>query len=243
VGNYSGKSVGPRAGLLKSHSPWYRRIQAYTCRQAQEREINLTTAFSSRKRCGLHASATARRSSQVHGDQTGRDGGTKKVKEENEPLDDLGHNEDGRGCCHQPLLKTNPEAADRSPSRSADVLRDLMRRAVSHWHAVPRLAATGTRPGPEPPGCQYSPLGAGNSPSGSWHAPRRPGDLLVSSSTSSRLTVGSLRRLRAGSHCNAALPVGTEALRRRQSESTAMVGCAAGRLVSPRHRQHPSLEG
>jgi hypothetical protein len=23
-GDYSGKSVGPRAGLLKSHSPWYR---------------------------------------------------------------------------------------------------------------------------------------------------------------------------------------------------------------------------
>jgi hypothetical protein len=39
--SYSGKSVGPRAGLLKSHSPCYRRIQTYTCRQAQEREINL----------------------------------------------------------------------------------------------------------------------------------------------------------------------------------------------------------
>ena len=174
----------------------------------------------------------------MHGDQTGRDGGTKKVKEENEPLDDLEHYEDGRGCCYQPLLKTNPEAADRSPSRSADVLSDLMRRGVSHWHAVPRLAATGTRPG-----CQCLPHGAGHSPCGSWHAPRRPGDLLGSSSTSSRLTVGSLRRLRAGGHCNAALPVGTEAPRRRQSESTAMAGCAAGGLVSPRHRQHPALEG
>ncbi len=69
VSSYSGKSVGPRAGFksLKSHSPWYRRIQTYTCRQAQaqESEINLTAAvhtafkvltFSSRKRCGLHDS-------------------------------------------------------------------------------------------------------------------------------------------------------------------------------------------
>ena len=55
----------------------------------------------------------------MHGDQTGRDGGTKKVREENETLDDLEHNEDGRGCCYQPLLKTNPEAADQSPSKSA----------------------------------------------------------------------------------------------------------------------------
>ena len=57
----------------------------------------------------------------MHGDQTGRDGGTKKVKEENETLDDSDlertSNEDGRGCCYQPALKTNPEAlaADRSP--------------------------------------------------------------------------------------------------------------------------------
>ncbi len=50
----------PRAGLLKSHSPWYRRIQTYTCRQAQEREINLTTSFSSRKRRGLHAAQRPR---------------------------------------------------------------------------------------------------------------------------------------------------------------------------------------
>ncbi len=46
VSSYFGKSVGLRAGLLKSHSPWYRRIQTYTCRQAQECEINLTAAFS-----------------------------------------------------------------------------------------------------------------------------------------------------------------------------------------------------
>jgi hypothetical protein len=32
----------------------------------------------------------------VHGDQTGRDGGTKKVKEGNETPDDLEHNEGGR---------------------------------------------------------------------------------------------------------------------------------------------------
>jgi hypothetical protein len=56
----------------------------------------------------------------------------KKIKEENETvLDDLEHNdsdsEDGRGCCYQPLLKTrtDPEAADRSPPRFADVLRDF----------------------------------------------------------------------------------------------------------------------
>jgi hypothetical protein len=50
--------------------------------------------------------------------------------EENETLDDLEHNEDrdgGRGCCYQPLLKADPEAADRSPSRIVNVLRDLMR--------------------------------------------------------------------------------------------------------------------
>ncbi len=58
----------------------------------------------------------------MHGDQTGRDGGTKKVTgkelEENEPLDDLEHDEDGRGCCYQPLLKTNPEAAESKPIRN-----------------------------------------------------------------------------------------------------------------------------
>ncbi len=66
----------------------------------------------------------------MHVDQTGRDGGAKKVKEEYEPLDDPKHNdsdsEDGRGCsgCYQPLLnlKTNPEL------EAADVPRDLMRR-------------------------------------------------------------------------------------------------------------------
>ena len=60
----------------------------------------------------------------MHGDQTGRDGGTKKVKKENETLDDLEQNEDGRGC-YQPLLKTNSEAADRNSSRTADVLQRL----------------------------------------------------------------------------------------------------------------------
>jgi hypothetical protein len=47
----------------------------------------------------------------------------KKVKGENETLDDLEQNEDERG--YQPLLKTNSEAADRIPSRTADVLRRL----------------------------------------------------------------------------------------------------------------------
>jgi hypothetical protein len=69
--------------------------------------------------------------------------------EENETLDDLEHNEDGRGCCYQPLrlLKTDPEAADRSPSRIANVLRDLMRggqqelRAGIASHFSPGLAA------------------------------------------------------------------------------------------------------
>ena len=63
-------------------------------------------------------------SSQVHGDQTGRDGGTKKVKEENETLDDLQQNEDERGC-FQPLWKMDTEAAERTPSRTASVLRRL----------------------------------------------------------------------------------------------------------------------
>ncbi len=67
--------------------------------------------------------------------------------EENETLDDLEHNEDGRGCCYQPLLKTDPEAADRSPSRITNVLRDLMRggqqelRTGIASHFSPGLAA------------------------------------------------------------------------------------------------------
>ena len=68
--------------------------------------------------------------------------------EENEPLDDHEHNEDGRGCCYQPLLKTDPEAlaANRSPSRIAKVLRDLMRgqqelRTGIASHFSPGLAA------------------------------------------------------------------------------------------------------
>ena len=71
----------------------------------------------------------------------------KKDKEENETLDDLEHNEDGRGCCYQPLLKTYPEAADRSPSSIANVLRDLMRggqqelRTGIASHFSPGLAA------------------------------------------------------------------------------------------------------
>jgi hypothetical protein len=41
--------------------------------------------------------------------RTGRDGGTKKFKAENETLDDLEHNEDERRRI-QPLLKTNSKA-------------------------------------------------------------------------------------------------------------------------------------
>ncbi len=71
----------------------------------------------------------------------------KKNMEENETLDDLEHNEDGRGCCYQPLLKADPEAAVRSPSRLANVLRDLMRggqqelRTGIASHFSPGLAA------------------------------------------------------------------------------------------------------
>ena len=112
ISSFSGKTVCPRAGLLISHSPWYRRIQTYTCRQAQEREINLTTAFSSRESAEDYTLRQRRgESSQVHGDQTGRDGGTKKVKEENGPLDDLDQNEDARGCC-QPLFNEDKLASD-----------------------------------------------------------------------------------------------------------------------------------
>jgi hypothetical protein len=47
------------------------------------------------------------------------------LKEENETLDDPQQNEDERGS-FQPPLKTNLEAAERSPSRTAaNVLRRL----------------------------------------------------------------------------------------------------------------------
>ena len=48
----------------------------------------------------------------------------KKDKEENETLDDLQQNEDERGS-YQPLFKANSKAAERTPSRSANVLRRL----------------------------------------------------------------------------------------------------------------------
>ena len=101
-----------------SHSPWYRRIQTYTCRQAQEREINLTTALHSPRESAEDCTLRQRRgeSSQDHGDQAGRDGGTKKKnKEEDETLDDLQQNEDERRRI-QPLLKTNSKAPERSSS-------------------------------------------------------------------------------------------------------------------------------
>ena len=58
----------------------------------------------------------------MHGDPTGRDGGTKKVKEdsENEPLEDLEHNEDGRGCCYQVLEPRDARGPD--PDLGLDVL-------------------------------------------------------------------------------------------------------------------------
>ena len=88
----------------------------YACRQAQEREINVTPHpprvsvedYTLRQRRG--------ESSQDHGDQAGRDGGTKKKdKEEDETLDDLQQNEDERRRI-QPLLKTNSKAPERSSS-------------------------------------------------------------------------------------------------------------------------------
>ncbi len=47
-----------------SHSPWYRRIQTYTCRQAQESEINLTT--SSTRPCPLAGFKLQLASLQLH---------------------------------------------------------------------------------------------------------------------------------------------------------------------------------
>ncbi len=47
----------------------------------------------------------------------------KKDKEENETLDDFQQNEDERSLRSiQPLLKVTSEAAERSPSRTANVL-------------------------------------------------------------------------------------------------------------------------
>ena len=76
--------------------------------------------------------------------------------EENETLDDLEHNEDGRGCCYQPLLKTDPEAADRSPSRIANVLRDLMRGGQQELRTgIASLSA----PASPPSGPHFQPMG------------------------------------------------------------------------------------
>jgi hypothetical protein len=168
VRNYSGKSVGPRAGLLKSHSPWkilwYRRIlvQTYTCRQAQESEINFTTAFSSRERWGLvnrfGNGAEKARKPEITATKPDAMAARKKDKEENEvylfTLDDPQQNEDERGS-FQPLLKTNSEAAERNPSRTANVLRRLDERWTdgvenrSRWLARARSSSA---PGPASPG-------------------------------------------------------------------------------------------
>ncbi len=82
----------------------------------------------------------------------------KKDKEENEvylfTLDDPQQNEDERGS-FQPLLKTNSEAAERNPSRTANVLRRLDERRTdgvenrSRWLARARSSSA---PGPASPG-------------------------------------------------------------------------------------------
>ncbi len=84
-------------------------------------------------------------SSHDHGDQAGRDGGTKKKDKKETKPDDLQQNEDECGSIQpllkvtepddlqqnedecgsiQPLLKVS-EAAERNPSRTANVLRRL----------------------------------------------------------------------------------------------------------------------
>ncbi len=86
----------------------------------------------------------------MHGDQAGRDGGTEKDREENEALDDLEQDEDGRGC-YQPLSKTNSEAADRVPSRTVNVLRRLDRkRTDGDYHGVENGAASPPTPASPP---------------------------------------------------------------------------------------------
>ncbi len=68
----------------------------------------------------------------------------KKDTEEDETLDDLQQNEDERGSI-QPLLKANSEAAERSSSRTANVLRRLdERRAVGIENR--NTEATGSNP-------------------------------------------------------------------------------------------------
>ena len=109
-----------------SHSPWYRRIQTYTCRQAQESEINLTTAFSSRKRTlrTTRFGNGAEKVRKITVTKPDAMAARKKDKEENETLDDLQQNEVERGSI-QPLLKTNSEAAETMLIRTANVLRRL----------------------------------------------------------------------------------------------------------------------
>ena len=64
---------------------------------------------------------------------------------------------DAPGCCYQPLLKANAEAADRSPSRIADVLCDLMRRGQMELRTGgPELRAP--RPRPRRPPFIFKPL-------------------------------------------------------------------------------------
>jgi hypothetical protein len=81
-----------------------------------ESEINLTTAFSSRKALRTTRFGNgAEKVRKITVTRTGRDGGTKKIKAENDTLDDLEHNEDERRRI-QPLLKANSKAPERSSS-------------------------------------------------------------------------------------------------------------------------------
>ena len=79
----------------------------------------------------------------------------KKDKEENETLDDLQQNEDERGS-YQPLFKANSKAAERTPSRSANVLRRLdERRAVG----VENRSCEPIHPRPRRPPFIFKPCG------------------------------------------------------------------------------------
>jgi hypothetical protein len=109
-------------GLLMSLSPWYRRIQTYTCRQAQESEIKshnrILLAKALRTTRFGNGAEKARKITVTKPDAMAA---RKKGKEETNP-DDPQQNEDERGSI-QPILKVTSEAAERSPSRTANVLR------------------------------------------------------------------------------------------------------------------------
>ncbi len=124
MGNYSGtsKSVGPRrAGLLKSHSSWYRRIQTYTCRQAQARACD--------KSHGRNSPREREKARKCQCTVTKPDAmaARKKSRKKKNPSPSSSRMRTSAVRVYRPLLKTNSEseAADRSPSRTANVLRRL----------------------------------------------------------------------------------------------------------------------